>query len=139
MQNKTETCTELSNNQYEVLTKSNGTIVNNQLTRIRKANAKNRSDTQNDMTDIKLLVGEQEFMVERKLLDKSKKIHSMIQINQLEIKLDEDPELFKHILNYIKYDGYVFPKNLRDSLDELMLKYEVGKNLCDFWHLLFLS
>lgn len=80
------------------------------------------------MTTIKLNIGGTTMDVLQSTLDRSEMLKSMfndVKYNNESIFFDEDPIIFKHMLNYLRNPKYPFPSKYYYILDHYLIDYDV--------------
>lgn len=83
--------------------------------------------TNSEKEQIKVRVRDEQFNVEKDILNKLSKINT----DDDEIVIDEDPKLFEIIINYIKYPKYIIPRDFKDAAMRLLTKYDIKEKQFD--------
>lgn len=78
---------------------------------------------------VRIVVRDKIFIIDRQTLNKSTMLKNILETNTQNnlniISLDEDPNLFKHLIKYMKHYDYVYPHNLKIQLIDLHKKYSI--------------
>lgn len=87
------------------------------------------------METVTLNVGGKLFQTTQQTILKSKYFERIINFKKLENKVDEiifvddDPELFNHLLNYMRSPNYIFPAHHKVNLDRMMTTYQISRDI----------